>query len=114
MPEKSDELLGEIVKRYNGEFMSLYFKDKETSLTIAFPASILAVGGNMFYKRYAISSIDGIEDENNQQIFERLAKMKRSPHILPPEQCKQIGDKAGRKEETNKNVQAEKKEEKKK
>ena len=50
MPEKCDELLGEIVKKYNGEFMSLYFKDKETSLTIAFPASILAVGGNKFYK----------------------------------------------------------------
>lgn len=77
--------------------MSLYFKDKET---IAFPTSILAVGGDKLYKRYAISSVDGIEDENNQQIFERLAKMKRSPHILQAAECNKIGDKTGKKEET--------------
>jgi hypothetical protein len=92
-PEGSDELLQEIVRKYNGEFMSLYFKDKETNLTVAFPASLLAIGGDKFYRKYVISSVEGIEDENNKQIFESLEKIKRSPHILEASQCRKIGEK---------------------
>jgi hypothetical protein len=62
--------------------MSLYFKDKESNLTIPFPPTLLAIGGDKFYRRYAISTLDGIDDDSNAQILEKISKIKKSPHIF--------------------------------
>ncbi len=52
--------------------MSLYFKDKETNMTIQFPGSILAVSDDLFYRRYAITSYGGIEDDDNKDIEKKM------------------------------------------
>ena len=36
-------ILHTIVKDFDGQFMSLYFADQETNLTIPFPASVIAL-----------------------------------------------------------------------
>jgi len=36
-------ILPKIVKDFSGEFMSLYFVDQETNLTVPFPASVIAL-----------------------------------------------------------------------
>lgn len=61
--------------------MSLYFKDKETNLTVQFPGSILAVSDDMFYRRYAISSYDGIEDDDTKDVEKKMQEIKRSTYI---------------------------------
>ena len=61
--------------------MSLYFKDKETNMTIQFPGSILAVSDDLFYRRYAISSYDGIEDDDNKDIEKKMQSIKKSKFI---------------------------------
>lgn len=61
--------------------MSLYFKDKETNLTIQFPGSILAVSDDLFYRRYAISSYDGIEDDDTKDIEKKMQQIKTSKFI---------------------------------
>jgi hypothetical protein len=48
--------------------MSLYFKEKETNLTVEFPGCIIAVSDDLFYRRYAISSYGGIEDDDTKDI----------------------------------------------
>lgn len=68
--------------------MSLYFKDKESNLTIAFPSSILAIGGDKFYRRYAINTVDAIDDDSNDLILEKISKIKKSPNILSDSECK--------------------------
>ena len=61
--------------------MSLYFKDKETNMTIQFPGSILAVSDDLFYRRYAISSYGGIEDDDNKDIENKMQSIKKSKFI---------------------------------
>lgn len=46
--------------------MTLYFKDKETNLAIPFPPSILALSSDRFYRKYAISTVDGIDNDKNE------------------------------------------------
>lgn len=43
-----------ICKDFEGEFMSLYFAAKETELTVRFPESLLILGDNTIFRRYAV------------------------------------------------------------
>jgi len=62
--------LQQIVKKYKGEFITMYFQSKETNLNVAFPPTVLVLGGGKLYRRYAISSVGGIEKDKNEEILE--------------------------------------------
>ena len=72
LPEKADNLMKEIVSKYNGEFMRLYFKEKETNLTVAFPSTVLAIGGGKLYRRYAVNTVGAIDDDSDNLILEKM------------------------------------------
>jgi len=48
----------------------MYFQSKETNLNVAFPPTVLVLGGGKLYRRYAISSVGGIEKDKNEEILE--------------------------------------------
>ena len=62
-------LLENIVKNYEGQFMTLYFATQETHLTLPFPSSILAITDHTFYRRYAASSLEAIEKDDDKSII---------------------------------------------
>jgi hypothetical protein len=70
------------VKKYRGEFLTMYFQSKETNLNVAFPQTVLALGGGKLYRRYAISSVGGIEKDKNEEIVAEMEKIKKSPYVF--------------------------------
>ena len=52
--------------------MRLYFKEKETNLTVAFPSALLAIGDGKFYRRYAVNTVGAIDDDSDNLILEKV------------------------------------------
>lgn len=49
--------------------MTLYFVDQETNLTVPFPASVIALTEDNLYRRYAVSSLGGIDKDRDEDIL---------------------------------------------
>ena len=64
--------------------MTLYFAAQETNLNIAFPPSVIAITDDNFFRRFAISTLEGIEQDKDEEILAEMSKIKKSPHIVKP------------------------------
>ncbi len=55
--------------------MSLYFAAKETELTVPFPESLLILGDNTIFRRYAVETYSSIEEDKTEEIKKRLTEI---------------------------------------
>ncbi len=62
--------------------MTLYFAAQETNLNIAFPPSVLALTEGKLYRRYAVSSLQGIDKDKDEDIIAEMSRKKASPHLV--------------------------------
>jgi hypothetical protein len=89
LPEEgSVPLLERIVNDFGGEFMTLYFASQETNLNISFPPSVIAITDETFYRKYAVSTLEGIDKDKDEEIIEEMKKIKKLPPRRPATEIK--------------------------
>ena len=79
--QSDNKLLKEICKEYSGQFMSLYFADKETNATLQFPLSLLAISKDKIFRRYAVSTLEAIDKDDDQLILSEIKNFKKSKFL---------------------------------
>lgn len=52
-------------KEFNGEFLRLYFADKEADITIEFPVSIVGFSGQYMIRKWAACTVHYSEDDKD-------------------------------------------------